>query len=81
MTDKEYENDNTSNNSTSKRKLEKYQQEGKNQIQKLVERPKYAEILLEDIGGNTRRRRESIQVPRIIRSSSSRSRTLGDKKG
>jgi len=39
---------------------------------------KNTETLSEDIGGDTRRRRESIQVPRTRRRSSSRSRTLGE---
>jgi len=41
---------------------------------------KNTETLSEDIGGDTRRRRESIQVPRTTRSSSRGRRTLGEEK-
>ena len=47
---------NTSNNSTSKGKLEENQQADENEIQNLVERTKYAEILPGDIRGETQRR-------------------------
>ena len=68
----------TRNNSTSKDKLEKNQQEDENEIQKLVERTTCAEILSEDNRGDTRRRWEGLYVLRTRRSISSRSRKFGE---
>jgi len=65
----------TSNNSTSKDKLEENQQEGRTQVHDMVGHTKTTETMSVDTGGDIRRRREGIHVSRTMRSRRSRSRT------